>query len=241
MPERRTEPRPDAPDRRTFPRPPLWLNLSLLILGICGIVFARYHRERVSTSFADVIAKQQRTPADVRQMKEQLAEMDLTRDALQKEVEGRRKLLANLKTEEFYLSIDTKAQKLRFHYGDSVLREAPLTVGEMREVTAGDKRWTFVPLKGAFPVEAKIAGYEWRIPEWLYAMKGEPIPSSRPVVPGGLGRYVIFLPNGYVIHSPPVEESPLKGAKPGSYMVPEEDLRAIWDRIHQGKTNVYIF
>jgi hypothetical protein len=167
--------------------------------------------------------------------------MDLTRESLAREVEGRRKLLANLKSEEFYLSVDTREKKLRLHYGDTVLREAPITVGEQREVRLGEKHWTFVPLKGAFPVEAKIAGYDWRIPEWLYAMKGQPVPATRPVVPNGLGRYVIFLPNGYVIHTPPAEESPLDGAKPGSYMVSEEHLRAIWDRIHKGKTNVYIF
>ena len=70
------------------------------------------------------------------------------------------------------------------------------------------------------------------MPEWL-----DP---ARPTIPNGLGKYVLFLPNGYVIHTPPSEESPLKGAKPGSYMVPEETLAAIWPRIHKG-TPVYIY
>jgi hypothetical protein len=61
------------------------------------------------------------------------------------------------------------------------------------------------------------------------------------VIDGGLGQYVIFLGNGYVIHTPPSEESPLKGAKPGSYMVSDDVMRAIWPRIHKGKTPVYIF
>ncbi|MFP5247940.1 MAG: L,D-transpeptidase [Thermoanaerobaculia bacterium] len=241
MPERRNEYRPGAPERRSFPRPPLWLNLLLLLLGIGGVVFARHHRDRVSAEFSDVITEQQRTPADVRKIKEALAEVDLTRDALQKELEGRMKFLSGLKSEDFYLSIDTRERRLRFYYGSVVLRDAPVTIGESHTVKAGGKTWTFLPVKGAFPVEAKIVGHAWRIPEWLYAMNGQPVPAERPVIEGGLGKYVLFLPNGYVIHTPPSEASPLRGAKPGSYMVDEETMRAIWPRIHKGKTHVYIY
>ena len=71
-------------------------------------------------------------------------------------------------------------------------------------------------------------------------MNNQKVPETRPTVEDGLGKYVIFVGNGYAIHSPPAENSPLKGAKPGSFMVPDDDLRAIWPRIHIG-TPVYIF
>jgi hypothetical protein len=227
-------------ERRSFPRPPFWLNLLLLGLGVAGLFLVRVHRERIASDYADVIAEQARTPADLRTMKEQLASMDLTRDALQRELEGRMKFAASLKSENFYLSIDSNARKLRFFYGDTVLREADITIGDSRTVSAGEKKWTFVPLKGAFPVEGKLVNYEWRVPEWLYAMRSQPIPASRPYIRDGLGAYIIQLPNGYAIHSPPSPESPLQGPKPGSYMVDEDDLKAIWPQIHRG-TQVYIF
>jgi len=241
MPERRNLDRPGAPERRSFPRPPLWLNLLLLILGIAGVFFARSHRERISKEYAGIINEQQRTPADVRKIKEDLAEMDLTRSALQHELEGRMKLAANLKAEDFYLAVDTRRRKLRFAYAGTTLREADLTIGESKTITAGGKTWTFVPVKGAFPVEAKIVDYPWPVPEWAYAMNGQPAPAERPTIPDGLGKYTIFLPNGYVIHTQPPEGSPLKGAKPGSYMVDEDTMRAIWPRIRPGNTQVYIF
>ena len=242
MPERRSHERPGAPDRRSFPRPPLWLNLALLLLGVAGVVFARYHRERVETRFAHVLAQQAVTPADVKKMKEELADLDLSRTELQRELEARMKFVGSLKSENFYLSIDTRERKLRFYYGDTVLRDADVTVGEARTIEAPDGRsWTFLPLKGAFNVEAKIVGHDWRVPEWLYVMNGQPLPAGRPVIPNGLGRYVILLPNGYAIHSPPSDESPLKGPKPGSYMVSEDDLRAIWPRIHKDKTQVFVY
>jgi hypothetical protein len=219
-------------ERRSFPRPPLWLNLLLLVLGVAGFLFARYDRHRVSTRFARVLAEEARTPADVKAVKEELGEIDVTRASLQRELEGRMKFVASLKSENFYLSIDTRQRKMRFYYGDTILREDDVAIGETRTFNANGRTWTFIPLKGAFPIEAKIVDYEWRVPEWL-----DP---NRPVVPGGLGKYALFLPNGYVIHTPPGEQSPLHGPKPGSYMVSDEALAAIWPRIHPG-TPVYIY
>ena len=59
-------------------------------------------------------------------------------------------------------------------------------------------------------------------------------------MPNGLGRYVIFLPNSYVIHSPPPPDSPLQGPKPGSFMVPEADLAAIWPRITNADEGLHL-
>ena len=242
MPERRKEKRTDASDRRSFPRPPLWLNLLLLALGMAGILFGRMHRDRVENRYSHVLTQEQRTPRDVNAMKEDLAKMNLTREQLQKELDGRMKFVQSLKSENFYLSIDTQARKFRFYYGDVVLREGDLTAGESRTIESKDGRsWTFIPLKGAFPIEAKVVDYAWRVPAWAYAMNGQPVPASPQVVRGGLGKYVLFLPNGYVIHTQPSEDSPLHGAKPGSFLVSEEDMAAIWPRIHMGQTQVYIF
>jgi hypothetical protein len=241
MPERRHHDRPGASERRSFPRPPLWLTLLLLLLGVGGLLYARHHREQISKQFAHVIAEEARTPEDVRKLKEEIASMGLSRDQLQKELDGRAKFLAGLKSENFYLSVDTKARKMRFSYGDTVLREADVQIGETQTIQSGDKKWTFIPLKGAFPVEAKLVDYAWPVPEWVYAMRNEPAPAQPPVVQNGLGRYVIFLPNGYAIHTQPSADSPLQGPKPGSYMVSEDMLRAIWERIHKGETQVYIY
>jgi hypothetical protein len=241
MSNRRSSERAGSGDRRSFPRPPLWLNLLLLILGVAGILYGRHHREKVASEFADVLMAEQRTPADVKKIKEELATMDLNREALAKELEGRMKFIAGLKSENFYLSVDTKQRKLRFYYGDTVLREADIVIGDLKTISANGKTWTFIPLKGAFPVEAKMVDHAWRVPEWVYATKEQPVPAERPVIRGGLGKYVLFLPNGYAIHTQPSADSPLQGPKPGSYLVSEDVMRAIWPRIHAGKTQVYIF
>lgn len=239
--DRRSAGRDSGPDRRGIPRPPLWLNLGLLLLALLVLAGNWLHRDRVEKRFGHVIAERARTPDEINKMKNELAEMDLTEDALKKELEGRMKFVRSLKSEDFYLAVDTQQKKLRFYYGGVVLREGDVVIGEAASVATPDGRsWTFVPVKGAFPVEGKLVGHAWKIPVWLYAMNGQPIPRQQPTIKGALGDYVILLGDGYVIHSPPAEKSPLKGAKPGSVMARESDLRAIWPRIHAG-TAVYIF
>ena len=241
MPERRHEQRPEGADRRSFPRPPLWLNLLLLIIAVAAIAYARYDRTRIAKRFSRVLTEEQRTPSDIKKIKDQLADMDLTQAQLQKELNGRAQFLQSLKSDNFFLSIDTQQQKLRLYYGNTALREAPLTIGSNAEIKSpSGHTWTFVPLKGSFKIESKLVDYAWNVPEWVYVMNKQPVPSDRPTIEDGLGKYVIVIGNGYVIHSPPSEKSPLKGAKPGSFMVPDDDLRAIWERIHIG-TPVYIF
>lgn len=241
-PDRRSSPRTESSDRRDFPRPPLWLNLAVLAIAIGSIGLAQVHRRIVYRQFDDVLTERLRTPQEVNRLKEELAQRNLSKEQLARELEGQKQLLEGLNSDDFYLSVDTAAQKLRFHYGDAVLREAAVQVGPPAVIAGtGGRNWTFVPVKGAFEIEGKVADHSWTIPEWVYLMKKEPVPGERPTVEAGLGKYVIQLPNGYVIHSPPAEESPLDGPKPGSIMVgSESDLRAIWPRIHKG-TKVYIY
>lgn len=241
MPERRSEKRPGAPDRRDFPRPPLWLNLVLLIIGIALAAGAVIHRQRLDARFEQLVAEKDGTPFEVTRIRSELAEMDLTKEALEKELDARVRLLQSLKTDDFYISLDTKGKRMRLMYGNDVVRNAPMETGPGGEFTIpGGKTHRFVPLLGSSHVVRKETGGTWQIPEWVYVRNNQPVPSSRPSIEGGLGQYVVYLPNGYVIHSPPSAESPLKGPKPGSFMVPAEDLKAIWPRI-TANMRVYVF
>ena len=175
-------------ERRRSPRPPLWLNLLLLVIAAGTFAYAKHQRDAIDAKTALLFKRSESSPAEIQQMRDDLAKRDLTREQLAKQLDGR--------------------------------------------------TWTFVPLKGEFNVVGKESDYAWTVPDWLYAMIGKP--PAHESVRNGLGRYVVVLRNNYIIHSTPPPESPLQGPKPGSFMVPEADLAAIWPRISTA-TRVYIF
>jgi hypothetical protein len=234
----------DAPygrERRSFPRPPLWLNVLLLVIAAATFAYARHERDVIETKTSILFKRNANSPAELNRIRDELSQADLTQAQLNRELDGRMQYLKTLQSEEFYISIDTQRKKMQFRLGRAVVREADVQIGEAKTIKApSGKTWTFLPLKGAFSVTGKEDGYDWSVPEWVYALRNQPAPAERAVVPNGLGRYVIFLPNSYVIHSTPPPESPLQGPKPGSFMVPEADLAAIWPRI-TNQTRVYIF
>jgi hypothetical protein len=166
--------------------------------------------------------------------------MAVTREALDKELQARLAMTQGFEAAEFYLAIDTTNRKLRLHFGPEIVREAGVVIGEPRIINADGKTWQFVALKGALTVAGKLIDQPWEVPAWAHAIRNAPIPTTPSIVPGGLGKYVILLPNGYVIHSPPSSASPLEGAKPGSFMVAEDQMRAIWPRV-SSDTRVYIY
>ncbi len=242
MSDRRHDPRPETRDRRTFPRPPLWLNLILLVIAAATFGYARHQRTEIQERTALLFKPTPSSPAEWNSIREQLAQMDLTEAQMAKELDGRMKFLSSVQSEQFYITIDTARKKMLFRLGKDVVREADVQIGEAKTLTTADKKktWTFVPLKGGFNVVGKLQDYDWPIPDWLYAMKAQPVPADRPSVRDGEGKYVILLQDNYVIHTPPPAGSPLQGPKPGSYMISEADLAAIWPRV-TAQTRVYIF
>jgi hypothetical protein len=228
-------------ERRKWPRPPLWLNLLLLTVAAVTFALAQHHRQIIRTQTARLFQPAPKANDELNRVREQLADMDLTQTELARELDAKLDYLHALQSEEFYIAIDTARRKLSLRIGKDVAREANVEIGEAKTITGNGRTWTFLPLKGGFTVVSKSDDYQWTVPEWVYAMNHEPIPATRPSVPNGLGHYLVVLPDNYVLHSPPPDSSPLHGRpKPGSIMVPEADLAAIWPRI-TNSTRVYIF
>jgi hypothetical protein len=222
-------------------RPPLTVNLGLLILAFGITAAVSVHRRWLDRRFDRIVQQNAAAPFELKRIRQELAAMETDEKTLSGLLDARLKYLENLKRNEFYISIDTKARQFAFHFGDRVVRDARVEIGAPRTIEGKKgERWTFAPLTGSFNVRQKLQGASWRVPAWVYVMKKERPPSPLPRVDGGLGNYVLVLSEDYVIHSPPVPGSPLEGAKPGSFMVPEADLAAIWKRV-SAETRVYIF
>lgn len=225
---------------RKLPRPSSRTLLVLFVLVLVGAIGATVHRRVLESEFQSRVSRSRATPYEIKRIRRELADLELDEKALANALDTRLKYLEAAKRNEFYIAIDTKKRDFSFHFADKTLRDARVEIGAPQTLVAGKKKWTFAPLTGSFNVSGKYQDGSWRVPEWAYLAKGAKPPRTLPTIKNGLGKYVILLGNDYVIHSPPSPESPLEGAKPGSFMVPEADLAAIWKRVGT-ETRVYIF
>jgi hypothetical protein len=223
-----------------LPRPSWAVSVSLLLAAAVLAGAAGLHRRALDRRFAEVVRRNAGVPADIRRVQRELADSAADEKTLASELDARLQYARSLRSEAFFIVLDAASRRLRFHYGDRVVREAPAEPGPGRTIELGDRRWSFAPLSGAYSIREKLEDADWTPPPWVYAMNGMKPPSSPQPIEGGLGRYVIVLSEDAVIHSPPPPESPLKGVKPGSFLVPEADLAAIWKRVGP-RTRVYVF
>src|SRR5205809_7515356 len=91
----------DAPpygrERRSFPRPPLWLNLLLLVIAAATFAYANYHRRIVQQKTAMLFQHTGSTPAELNRIRDDLSQMDVTKQQLAHELDGRMQYLESLK------------------------------------------------------------------------------------------------------------------------------------------------
>ena len=199
------------------------------------------HRRSLDARLADLLSQDAKAPFEIKQIRRDLAELEINEAALSRELDTRLKYARAQQAQEFYLVLDRSSRRFAFKFADRVVRDGCFDIGAPDAIAdRKGSRWTFAPVTGAFSVQQKLESPDWKPPAWLYALNREKLPASPPTVPEGLGRYVLQFSGGYIIHSPPPPESPLKGAKPGSFMFSEQDLGAIWRRVGEG-TRIYIF
>ena len=109
-------------------------------------------------------------------------------------------------------------------------------------IRAPDGRtWRFVRALGERHLQSRQQSPEYVVPEWVYLGRGEPVPpEAERTIDGGLGRFVLRLDDGTEIYTRP-EAGPLaQGVKPASFVVAEDDMRAIFDAV-KPDTPVYIY
>jgi hypothetical protein len=224
-----------------LPRPPLSWSLGLILLAAALATLALAHRRSVDRRLAAVWKSGAGVPFEIQKLRLDLSDLEIDEETLSRELETRLDYIQNAENDDFSIVLDTRAKRFQFRLGDNVLREASVAIGPVAPIRSRSGRaWSFAPLTGAFTVKSKSVSPAWKAPEWAYVAAGLAVPDPLPTIPEGLGKYVLELEGGAVIHSAPAPASPLKGAKPGSFLVPEADLAAVWKRVGR-QTRVYVF
>jgi hypothetical protein len=137
-------------------RPPLVVNLSLLLFAFALAGAVWLHRRSLDRRFARVVQQNAAAPFELKRIRQELATMETDEKTLERLLDARLKYLSNLRRNEFYIAIDTRAKKLSFHFADHVIRDAPVEIGAARTIEGRKgERWTFAPLTGSFNVRQK--------------------------------------------------------------------------------------
>ncbi len=223
--------------RRRAPRL-FGLLVGLLVLTVVSAVAMTVWGTRIGRQ---VSALNGQLTATDQQQKAQLMSLQQDRLMLAGQLDEMETKLASTKADGTHLAIDLSDSTLYLEFNDKTLRAVKLRLGADTTVQVpGGERYTFIVPRGPFVVEKVGRNVEWQVPDWLYTLHGKAVPDVRPRITGGLGRYVLFLGENIVIHSPPVESSPLTQPYPGSFEAPEADLKALFETVKVG-TKVFIY
>jgi L,D-transpeptidase YbiS len=156
----------------------------------------------------------------------------------------RRKAAARL-GRSIYVLVDTKVNKLYVKRGLKVLVEADCSVGvggRLRDKATG-RVWDFTTPRGVFSVLWKTEDPIWIKPDWAFVEAKQEVPPpddpSR-MVKGELGRFLLSIGNGYLIHGTPHEEKLGRPASHGCIRLGALPLEEVYKLVPVG-TRVYVY
>jgi L,D-transpeptidase YbiS len=168
-----------------------------------------------------------------------------TQRVISEEVETLRRKLSHRLLGKLYIVVDTKANKLYVKHGMTLLWQADCSVGRggrLFDKKTG-QRWEFVTPRGEFHVLGKIENPVWIKPDWAFVESKEPIPPpddpSRKIE-GELGKYVLNLGDGYLIHGTKDEKVLGRSVSHGCVRLGAQNLEKLYQTVPVG-TRVYIY
>jgi L,D-transpeptidase YbiS len=106
----------------------------------------------------------------------------------------------------------------------------------------GSRKWVFDTPRGVFKVRNKIANPIWKKPDWAFVEEGKPVPRNPAdrFESGTLGKYALYLEDGYMIHGTLYTRLLGRSVTHGCIRLGPDDLQAVWDASPIG-TPVFIF
>lgn len=211
--------------------------LGWLFVGAAGIVAARVPGYQQAATRLDQNMTEQEKQTRDGILNSTVKRSELALALLQRELRMR-----ELQQQGLHIAIDTEDSLLFLRHDNATLRRVPVRLGPDSTVTAKDgETWRMVRALGERHVEGKQKDGVFDTPEWIYAARGEPVPSQEErAVAGGLGKYTLLLDDGTAIYTPP-SAGPFTGSvKPAAFLVAEADMEPIFEAVTKD-TPVFIY
>jgi lipoprotein-anchoring transpeptidase ErfK/SrfK len=143
-----------------------------------------------------------------------------------------------------YVVVDQTQNRLYIMNDDKIVRTAVCSAGSgmVLKASGSSKKWVFDTPRGVFKVRNKISNPIWKKPDWAFAEEGKTLPTNPAdrFESGTLGKYALYLEDGYMIHGTLYTRLLGRSVTHGCIRLGPEDLQAVWDAVPVG-SSVYIF
>jgi L,D-transpeptidase YbiS len=143
-----------------------------------------------------------------------------------------------------YVVVDQTQNRLYIMNDDKIVRTSVCSAGSgmVLKSSSGSKKWVFDTPRGVFKVRNKISNPIWKKPDWAFAEEGKTLPTNPEdrFESGTLGKYALYLEDGYMIHGTLYTRLLGRSVTHGCIRLGPEDLQAVWDAVPIG-SSVYIF
>jgi lipoprotein-anchoring transpeptidase ErfK/SrfK len=143
-----------------------------------------------------------------------------------------------------YVVVDQTQNRLYIMNDDKIVRTAVCSAGSgmILKASGSSKKWVFDTPRGVFKVRNKISNPIWKKPDWAFVEEGKTLPTNPAdrFESGTLGKYALYLEDGYMIHGTLYTRLLGRSVTHGCIRLGPEDLQAVWDAVPVG-SSVYIF
>jgi len=143
-----------------------------------------------------------------------------------------------------YVVVDQTQNRLYIMNDDKIVRTAVCSAGSgmILKASGSSKKWVFDTPRGVFKVRNKIPNPIWKKPDWAFAEEGKTIPKNPAdrFESGTLGKYALYLEDGYMIHGTLYTRLLGRSVTHGCIRLGPDDLQAVWDAVPVG-SSVFIF
>jgi L,D-transpeptidase YbiS len=143
-----------------------------------------------------------------------------------------------------YVVVDQTQNRLYIMNDDKIVRTAVCSAGSgmVLKASGSSKKWVFDTPRGVFKVRNKIPNPIWKKPDWAFAEEGKTLPTNPAdrFESGTLGKYALYLEDGYMIHGTLYTRLLGRSVTHGCIRLGPDDLQAVWDAVPVG-SSVYIF
>jgi L,D-transpeptidase YbiS len=152
--------------------------------------------------------------------------------------------LAKLQPTGTYVVVDQTQNRLYIMHDDQIVRTSVCSAGSgmVLKAAGSSKKWVFDTPRGVFKVRNKISNPIWKKPDWAFVEEGKTLPTNPEdrFESGTLGKYALYLEDGYMIHGTLYTRLLGRSVTHGCIRLGPEDLQAVWDAVPIG-SSVYIF